>query len=117
IPRYDDAQARISYEIAKDERTEVTWLHSSDDVNRVASSADPLLRKQDERSVSFERVYARYEKGAVSVVPWFGVDHSRRLDRFGAIPASLEQHTTLYGLRAAYRGNLTKVLSMNAGLD
>jgi TonB family protein len=117
IPRYEDAQARIAYEIAKDERAEVTWLHSSDDVNRVASSADPLLRKQDERSVSFERVYARYEKGAVSVVPWFGVDRSRRLDRFGDIPASLQQDTTLYGLRASYRGNVTKVLSLNAGLD
>ena len=117
IPRYDDAQARISYEIAKNERVEVTWLHASDEVDRVAASADPLLRKQDSRSLSFERVYVRYEKGAVSVVPWFGVDASRRTDRFGAVPASLAQDTTLYGLRAAYRGSLTKALSLVAGLD
>lgn len=117
IPRYEDAQARIAYEMSRSERAELTWLHSSDDLNRVAASADPLLRKQDERSVSFERVYARYEKGPVSVVPWFGVDHARRLDRFGAIPASLEQRTTLYGLRASYRGSLTKSLSLDAGLD
>jgi len=50
-------------------------------------------------------------------VPWFGVDSSRRLDRFGAVPASLEQDTTLYGLRASYRGSVTKLLSLNAGLD
>lgn len=117
IPRYEDAQARVAYEVAKDERAEITWLHSADEVSRVASSADPLLRKLDERRLSFERVYARYEKGAVSVVPWFGVDRARRTDRFGEVPASLEQDTTLYGFRAAYRGSVTKVLSLNAGLD
>ena len=57
----------------------------------VAASADPLLRKQDSRSLAFERVYARYEKGPVSVVPWFGIDRSRRTDRFGEVPATLAQ--------------------------
>ena len=117
IPRYNDAQARIAYEFAKDERAELTWLHSSDDVDRIAASADPLLRKQDSRSLAFERVYARYEKGPVSVVPWFGIDRSRRTDRFGEVPATLAQDTTLYGLRAAYRGSLSKVLTLNAGID
>ncbi|MBX3225869.1 MAG: TonB-dependent receptor [Labilithrix sp.] len=117
IPRYEDAQARVAYEVAKDERVEVTWLHSSDDVERVATSTDPLLRKLDRRVLAFERVYARWERGGASVVPWFGLDRARREDRFGEVPAFSRQDTTLYGLRASYRGSIAKDVSVAVGLD
>lgn len=121
IPRYEDAQARISYSPSARERVDLTFLHSSDRLTRNVGSTDPLLVRSDRRDVAFQRVYVRYEKdlsgGAISAVPWFGVDARTIENRFGSVPTSLTEDTTLGGLRTSWRGRLAPSLSVGVGLD
>jgi outer membrane receptor protein involved in Fe transport len=121
IPRYYDGQARVTFELGPRERVDLTGMLSADSVSRTVASSDPLLAKRDTRASSFQRIYARWEKdseaGSVSLVPWFGLDSNRLENRFGDVPTQVSSDTTLYGLRASWRGKATEALSVTVGLD
>lgn len=125
IPRYEDAQARVAWQLGKNERIDLTGLHSSDRITRSAPSVDPTLDRRESRRISFQRIYARYEKetsgkhgtATVSAVPWFGRDASSLTQRFGGVPATLSSDVTVGGLRASWRGRVSPALSVTTGLD
>jgi TonB family protein len=121
IPRYYDGQARVTLELGPRERVDLTGMLSSDHVSRTVASADPLLAKRDTRDSAFQRIYVRWEKdtdgGSVSLVPWFGIDSNRLENRFGDVPTQLSSDTTLYGLRASWRGKAAEELAVTVGLD
>ncbi|HVJ88909.1 MAG TPA: TonB-dependent receptor, partial [Labilithrix sp.] len=121
IPRYEDAQARVAWEISKKERIDLTGLYSNDRITRSAPSVDPTLDRRESRRVSFERIYARYERdtsnGSVSAVPYFGFDRSSLVNRFGGVPTELASESTLGGLRATWRGQASRAISVAVGID
>jgi len=121
IPRYHDAQARLSVDVGRHERVDITGLLSADRIARNVANRDPLAAKSDVRETSFERVYARWERdlegGSVSVVPWFGLDSHRTANRFGDVPAEIATETTFYGLRAAWHGKALPMLAVTVGVD
>lgn len=125
IPRYEDAQARIAWQLGPKERIDLTGLHSNDRITRAAPSIDPTLDRRESRRVSFERIYVRYERetsgqegtSVISAVPWFGVDRSALTQRFGGVPTALETDSTLGGLRASWRGRVSSMFSLATGVD
>ena len=122
IPKYYDGQARVRYQPAKNSYLELGGMLSSDNVSRTVSSSDPAYRKQEDQSMSFQRVYLRYETesndgGKVSVLPWLGWDRSTLTGRFGGTPTVLEVDTRDYGFRASYRGRAAPFLTAEVGLD
>jgi TonB family protein len=122
IPQYYDGQARVRYQPAKNSFVEVGGMLSSDSISRTVANSDPAYRKQEDQSLTFERVYLRYETGTadggkVSALPWLGWDHSTLTGRFGGTPTELEIETRDYGFRASYRGRAASFLTAEVGLD
>ena len=122
IPKYYDGQARVRYQPQKHTFVELGGMISSDDVSRTVGNADPAYRKEENKHLSFQRVYLRYETetadgGKVSAMPWLGWDRSTLTGRFGGTPTVLEVDTRDYGLRASYRGRVAPFLTAEVGLD
>jgi TonB family protein len=122
IPRYYDGQARISYDLGEHETIEIGGLLSSDETERTLQNADPTLTKRETSTLDFGRIYAHYTKtmkdgGRIDVVPSYGKDTSRLVNRFGATPTELTVRSDVYGFRAGWRGPLTKHITVSAGLD
>ncbi|NUP07299.1 MAG: TonB-dependent receptor [Polyangiaceae bacterium] len=111
IPQYFDAQARAAVFTNPTTSFEVGGLVSRDRVERAVSSTDPDARRSDERSVLWGRVYGRFKSRSdggseVSITPWFGIDETAQTQRYGALATELTDHSTLFGLRASYRGRV-----------
>ena len=122
IPQYHDGQARVRYQPAKNTFVELGGMLSADSVSRTVDNADPAYRKQENKSLDFQRLYLRYETetsdgGKVSVLPWLGWDRSTLTGRFGGTPTVLEVDSRDYGLRGSYRGRAASFLTVEAGLD
>jgi TonB family protein len=122
IPQYYDGQARVRYTPSKNTYLELGGMLSSDELSRTVANSDPAYRKQENRSLSFQRSYLRYETetsdgGKVSVLPWLGWDHSTLTGRFGGTPTVLEVESRDYGFRASYRGRAAPFLTAEVGLD
>jgi TonB family protein len=122
IPKYYDGQARLRFQPQKRTFVELGGMISSDEVSRTVGNADPAYRKEENRSLSFQRLYLRYETetadgGKVSVMPWLGWDRSTLTGRFGGTPTVLEVDTRDYGFRASYRGRVAPFLTTEVGLD
>ena len=122
IPEYYDGQARVRYQPKKNSFVELGGMVSSDKVSRTVSSTDPAYRKEENKSLSFQRAYLRYETetndgGKVSVLPWLGWDRSTLTGRFGGTPTQLEVDSHDYGFRASYRGRAASFLTTEVGLD
>lgn len=122
LPDYFDTQARVVYAFDKGESIEAGGLFSSDSIDRSLVDPDPALTKHDTRNVAFGRVWLRYEKklkngDTISVLPSWGIDDTRRNIKFGIIPSFLESTAHVFGLRALWKGNPTKWLTVKTGLD
>ncbi len=122
IPKYYDGQARVRYQAEKHTFVELGGMISSDDVSRTVTNADPAYRKEENRSLNFQRMYLRYETetadgGKVSAMPWLGWDRSTLTGRFGGTPTVLEVDSRDYGFRASYRGRVAPFLTTEVGLD
>lgn len=122
IPRYWDSQLRLAWVPREGESVELGALLSSDDISRSVTAADPAENKRDAKHRTFDRLYVRYENrqsdgSRVSVTPFLGLDNSRVLNAFGAVPAQLDNETTSFGVRAAYSGNATNFLNISTGID
>ena len=122
IPRYYDGQARVRYQPAKQTFVELGGMLSSDDLSRTVANSDPAYRKEEYKSLAFQRAYLRYETetsdgGKVSVMPWLGWDRATLTGRFGGTPTVLEVNSRDYGFRASYRGRAAPFLTTEVGLD
>jgi len=122
IPKYYDGQARVRYQPAKQTFLELGGMISSDDVSRTVGNADPAYRKEENKHLSFQRIYLRYETetadgGKVSAMPWIGWDRSTLTGAFGGTPTVLEVDSHDYGFRASYRGRVAPFLTTEVGLD
>ncbi|MEO8900633.1 MAG: TonB family protein, partial [Polyangiaceae bacterium] len=122
IPKYYDGQARVRYQPAKNSYVELGGMVSSDDVSRSVANSDPAYRKLENKSLTFQRAYLRYEAetsdgGKVSVLPWLGWDRSTLTGYFGGTPTVLEVASRDYGFRASYRGRAAAFLTAEVGLD
>lgn len=122
IPRYLDGQARLSWEISRRDRVELSGLLSRDAVTRRAPSPDPQRDAAEERVLDFERVWARWrhvtlDGAEVTVVPWFGRDQRRLENRVGALATRLESERFTGGVRAAWRRRVSSWLTLDAGVD
>lgn len=122
IPRYLDGQARVSWDIARGERAELTVIASRDETTRAAPSVDPARAVEETRSTGFERVWARWRRelpggAAVTVTPWFGHDASARQGRVGLSDTSLDRDALSGGVRASWRSRINAWLTVDAGLD
>lgn len=121
-PRYHDGQARIFYDLARDGSIEITGLLSSDAVSRSVASPDPAQAKSEDRTTSFTRVFARYRRdlddgGEIVVTPYVGTDRSSQISRFGGTPTTLSSDGIRIGTRASWRGRVSSMVTLTAGLD
>lgn len=122
IPKYWDGQARLSWVPREGESIEAGTLLSSDHISRSLPEADPANTKTESKAIGFERVYVRYQRrlddgASVAVTPYFGFDHSRISSQFGAVPALLDTHSTIYGCRATWSGQAADWLALTTGID
>ena len=122
IPRYWDGQARVAYDLAQHETVEIGGLISSDRTTRSLPNADPSLATSQTTGTDFHRIYVRYEKhladGAIAeVIPSFGTDTTTLVNQYGNTPTELSNTTSIYGLRADWRGPVAKFLSATVGVD
>ncbi len=122
IPQYYDGQAHVRYQPAKNSYLEVGGMLSSDQVSRQVANSDPAYRREENRSLRFQRAYVRYETeteggGKVSVLPWLGWDRSTLTGRFGGTPTVLQVDSRDYGFRTSYRGRAAPFLTTEVGLD
>jgi TonB family protein len=122
IPRYNDGQLRLAYELGKDEHVEVAGLLSNDEVARTVATSDPSSTRRDVRDISFNRIWARYRRtladgSPVDVVAFFGTDSTSLLNQFGGPESRLSTDSTLYGLRGSWRGRLSRHFTLGLGVD
>jgi len=122
IPKYHDGQARVRYQPEKRTFVELGGMISSDEVSRTVGNADPAYRKEENKTLDFQRAYLRFETetadgGKVSAMPWLGWDQSTLTGRFGGTPTVLEIKSQDYGFRASYRGRAAPFLTAEVGLD
>ncbi len=122
IPRYYDAQARVTFELSPRETLEVGGLLSSDAVDDTVPSDDPTSQQLQTHDASFQRVWLRWKKqtddGAeIALVPSFGADSDQLVDRFGLVPTNLEVDSTVATVRGTWRKRLASWVSLTAGAD
>lgn len=122
IPRYHDAQARVSIALREGESLDATYLLSGDAITRTVPSPDPESVRRRVTESSFHRAYLRYtrvlEGGATATVtPFFGRDDTREELSFGAVPLRLTTGAWKYGARAAYRGRIASRATLSVGAD
>ncbi len=122
IPRYWDGQARVVYDLAQHETLELGGLISSDRTTRSLPNADPSLATSQTTGTDFNRIYLRYEKhmpdGAIiEISPSYGVDSTSLVNQYGNTPTELTNDTSIYQLRADWRGPVTSFLRATVGVD
>jgi TonB family protein len=122
FPRYHDAQARLHYQLNARESLDLVGLYSGDLASSGVPNQDPTLSTLQTTSMSFYRLYLRYENQlasgvTVSVTPYAGVDQSLLTDKVGSIATDVRNSTTLGGVRAAWHGVVATWLSAEAGFD
>ncbi len=122
IPSYRDGQLRLDVPVGPGRQLDVTWLRGSDAVTKTLARSDPAERVSDRQSADFDRVYLRFrqqlgDRSDVSVVPYWGLDHSTQQALLGLQSTSAGQDSWSAGLRATWRGMLANATQLQAGLD
>ncbi len=122
IPRYYDGQARIVWDASPRETLEVGGLLSSDAVDDTVPSDDPTSQQQQTHDSSFQRFWVRWKKqtvdGAeVSFVPSVGADSDLLVDHFGSVPTQLDVTSTMASVRATWRKQIARWVTLTAGAD
>jgi hypothetical protein len=122
IPRYEDAQAKISLRLREDEALHLLLLASGDAFALTAPSPDPGAARRRSTTQSFQRASLRYTRALpdgtfVEVVPFFGRDAQSFDASYGGIPARTAEAAFRYGARASARIPFSPALSLTAGVD
>jgi hypothetical protein len=122
VPQYRDYQAKAQLALRERESLDVVVLGSGDDLTRTIPDPDPGRARSQSMQTDFQRAYLHYRRelddgAVVDVVSWVGHDVSHLDDRFGGAPATLDQETVRWGLRASERSRLAGRVQLRAGLD
>jgi hypothetical protein len=122
IPRYEDAQAKISLRLREDEALHLLLLASGDAFDLTAPSPDPGAARRQSTTQSFQRASLRYTRTlpdgtAVEVVPYFGRDAQGFDASYGAVPARTSEAAFRYGARASARIPFARAFALTAGVD
>jgi TonB family protein len=122
IPRYSDYQSKMQVALRRGETLDAVVLGSTDSLSEVIPDADPARVRSETTRTAYQRFYLHYRRifddGAyVDVVPYFGRDQSSLDARFGVNPATLEERTRRWGLRAAHRSRPADFIAMTLGAD
>lgn len=121
IPKYWDAQGRVSWTPDENTSIELGTLLSYDTIDHNLGSSDPADVKRESKMTRFSRYYLRYTKkhdtDTTSIVPYIGFDETRMRDIFGIVPAQLDNKTTVVGFRASHTTNPVPWIAFSAGLD
>jgi len=116
IPRYYDLQLRTEADLRRDEWVGLTFLHSSDSLERSAAE------RREQIDSRFSAIYLSYNRilpngASFTATPHaLLIRHSRRA-RFGPTPADLLTDTTRLGLRASYREAVDEHVTLVLGVD
>ena len=111
IPRYSDYQGKLQARLREGESLDAVFLGSTDSLSQVIPDADPARVRSETTSAAYQRFYLRYrrelEDGAtVDVTPWIGHDTSNLTASFGENPATQDESTWRWGLRASHRSRV-----------
>ncbi len=122
IPKYYDAQARLTFRLSPRESLEVGGLVSSDVVDDTVPSPDPTEQQSQTHDASFERAWVRWKKqtddGAeIVVVPSVGADHDDLVDDFGTTPTNLQVDSVMASLRASWHKRVAPWATLTVGAD
>jgi TonB family protein len=122
IPRYADGQVKMQVALRPRESLDLVLLESTDALSEVIPDADPARVRSETTSSGFQRFYLHYRRllddgGYVDVVPYFGRDESTLDAHFGENPATLDEYTRRYGVRASHRAPVTPWAALVVGAD
>jgi TonB family protein len=122
IPVYYDGQVKIVRDLRENESLELFALGSSDRLTRSVGNADPLLVKTELTGFDFGRIMVKYkyqmpEGATVWLTPSIGRDVSTLTSNFGGAPSTLDNTSTVFGLRAGWRGRVMPSMVVTGGLD
>lgn len=122
FPRFLDGQLRLSYRLSAEERIEVGLFGSTDRTEHTLQHSEPALAVRRSNGTDFFRLYSKYENrsqaGAVtSVVASWGRDHESLQENHGATPILLENESDVVGLRASWRGSVSRDVVAEVGVD
>jgi hypothetical protein len=122
VPRYGDYQAKVQIALRRHESLDVVFLGSTDSLLEVIPDPDPSRVRSETTGTSYERLYARYRRllddgASVEVVPFIGHDWSSLNASFGATPATLDESTLRWGLRASHRSRVAEPVALTLGMD
>jgi hypothetical protein len=113
---------KVTRDLGVNESIELLGLASRDELTRKLPNKDPAQVKSDDSLTAFTRLGLTYRRqlgdgATIIVTPWFGFDHQSSLASFGGTPAQLDTKSTVYGLRAAWRGRTGPAMVTTVGLD
>jgi TonB family protein len=122
FPRFSNLQARASYVTAPGEGLSLTYLASSDEIERGVPSADPAAVVRDARTQAMDRLYLRRrtrsnDGATLDVVGFLGREEDVNRQYVGRAGTSLEERVVLGGLRATWNGAIRKGVDLAAGFD
>ncbi|MGD0529652.1 MAG: TonB-dependent receptor, partial [Polyangiaceae bacterium] len=122
IPRYGDYQAKVQIALRARESLDAVFLGSHDDLTEVIPDADPAHQRSEATTTDFQRFYLRYRRllddgASIEAVPFIGHDTSNLYAAFGANPATLDESTFRWGLRASYRERVAEPVTLTFGIE
>ena len=122
IPRYGDYQGKIQIALRPRESLAVVFLGSGDQLSEVIPDADPARVRSETTNADYQRFYLHYRRvsddgDSVDVVPFIGHDTSNLNASFGANPATLDEATWRWGLRASHRSRVVEPVAITFGVD
>ena len=122
IPRFFDGQVKIEQDLGENETLTLEAVGADDYLKRTVVNPDPSQNLSDTRKIRFGRIFAVYRKAyedgsSVTVTPSFGKDHFQYDQAFGLTPTDQTTDSTVFGLRAKWRGKLFPSVIVNTGLD
>ena len=122
IPQYFDYQARLAYEASADRFYEILVFGTDDEVDRSSAGAARRTAFTEITRDSFHRFAARYDRlswdgTSTRATLWFGIDQTRSVLTFEAVPAGRRGTTLSAGLRASERRILSEGVTLLMGLD
>ncbi len=122
IPDYYDAQVKITHDFGPNESVDILGLTARDELTRTLTNHDPAEVKKDYSLTNFGRIGVSYKRqladgSSVLLTPWFGRDHLITRNSFGGTPTELDTKSSVFGLRAAYRGRTSANSVTTIGLD
>ena len=122
IPRYGDYQAKAQIRLREHESLDAVFLGSDDTLDEVIPDPDPARARSETTGSHYQRFYLHYlryydDGTRVDVTPYIGRDESTLDANFGINPATLDEYTWRWGLRASHRSRPAEPVVLTIGAD